>query len=76
MQIFITDATGLIGSATVRYLVAADHQVTSFAYSGRAAELLQALGTKALPRDDWASYRVQFAAPCTKKVENTCRGSL
>lgn len=51
MRIFITGATGWIGSHVVRELRAHDHEVLGLARNERSAEAVRALGGKVLPGD-------------------------
>jgi nucleoside-diphosphate-sugar epimerase len=59
MKVFVTGASGFIGSATVRELMAAGHQVVGLARSDKSAAFVASMGAEVLrgDLDDLASLR-------------------
>ncbi|WP_333624995.1 NAD-dependent epimerase/dehydratase family protein [Sphingobacterium siyangense] len=51
MKVFITGASGFIGSAVVQEMIDAGHQVTGLARSEKSAEIIANLGAKVIRGD-------------------------
>jgi nucleoside-diphosphate-sugar epimerase len=62
MKLFLTGATGYIGSAVVESLLAAGHEVTGLARSAEAARKLEAAGARSWPGDLHDSENISRAA--------------
>jgi nucleoside-diphosphate-sugar epimerase len=68
MRVFVTGASGHLGSAIVPDLVAAGHDVTGLARSDTAAAAVTVLGAKPLPGDLTGLDRLQEAAAASDGV--------
>jgi nucleoside-diphosphate-sugar epimerase len=62
MKVFVTGATGYIGSAVVEKLLAAGHKVAGLARSDEAARKLSAVGAEPLPGDIRDAGTIESAA--------------
>ncbi len=51
MKVFVTGASGFIGSATIRELISAGHQVVGLARSDKSAALVASMGADVLRGD-------------------------
>jgi nucleoside-diphosphate-sugar epimerase len=59
MRIFVTGASGFVGSAVVKELIQSGHKVLGFARSEASAEIVKKLGAEVLKGDltDWESLK-------------------
>ena len=64
MRVFVTGASGHIGSAVVPELIAAGHQVTGLARSDSSAAVCSAAGAAVLPGTIDDLDLLRSAAPC------------
>ena len=65
MRVFVTGASGAIGSRLVPQLIDAGHEVVGTHHSPASAELLRTLGAK--PVGSICSTRVRCATPCSRR---------
>lgn len=71
MKVFVTGATGFIGSAVVKELLAAGHEVTGLARSEEAAQKVAALGAKVHRGDITDTASLQSGAAAADGIIHT-----
>ena len=71
MRVFLTGATGFIGSIIIEELQAAGHQVTGLARSDEAAATLAGWGVEVLRGDVSEPERLVEAARASRSEEHT-----
>ncbi len=75
MRVFVTGASGWIGSAVTTELISAGHRVVGLARSEKSAAALEALGADAL-RGDVQDLDVLRAGAGTPRASSTSRSAM